>query len=213
MRGDQLVKVCGLREEGNVRDVLILRPDLVGFIFHPHSPRDASCTSPIGREVTAGAKRVGVFVDATPEKIEELVESWELDALQLHGRESPDTCSRLRERLKISVFKAFPVGEELPLISPYEGSCDLYLFDTKGRDHGGNGVVFDWSLLAGYEGTTGFLLAGGIGPETAESLTTFCHPCWRGIDINSRVEKSPGVKDIGAAERVITRFREMRSGG
>lgn len=207
-----IVKVCGLREEANVREVMGVSPDMVGFIFHPSSPRSVCSSVPVSKEVTKDALRVGVFVDASVEVIEEASHKWKLQALQLHGRETPDRCGLLKERLNIKIFKAFPVGDELPALSHFEGVCDLYLFDTKGENAGGNGVSFDWSLLKAYTGKTDFLLSGGIGPKNIETLASVNHERCCGIDINSRVELSPGVKDIAAVTSVIASFREMGSG-
>ena len=210
-----LIKVCGLREAGNIEAVAGLRPDFIGFVFHPASPRHAGATlrPELLRALPPDIRKVGVFVDETPAQILATVASFGLDAAQLHGQEPPAECADLR-RAGVLVIKAFPVGETVDwaAVQPYEGHCDYYLFDTKGAAPGGNGTAFDWELLRGYPLATPYLLAGGLGPEHAAALAELHLPGLAGVDLNSRFEMAPGRKDpIQLAEAIVI-LRHSRGG-
>ena len=144
------------------------------------------------------AKRVGVFVDSPRKEVERKAERFGLQVLQLHGGESPDYCRRLRETLGLPLVKAFHLAEteDLRRTEPYEGLCDFFLFEPLTCLPGGSGKTLDWQLLHHYEGRTPFLLSGGIGPDSIEALRRFHHPRWAGIDLNSRFELAPGLKDV-----------------
>ena len=159
-----------------------------------------------------GKKRVGVFVNAEVEEVLNAVHDYELHYVQLHGEESPEYCQLLRtiseatSMRKFEIIKAFRVEQSfdfsnLSLFSPH---CAYFLFDTKGVAHGGTGEQFDWSLLQDYQGLTPFLLSGGIGPESVATLRAFRHPQFYGVDINSRFESAPGLKDIEKIEAFIS---------
>lgn len=187
-----IIKVCGMRDAENIRELEALGADWMGMIFWPHSSRYvAQCPS----YLPGSLKKVGVFVDADEDYIRRYAKACQLDIIQLHGHEPPALAMALRP---LTVIKAFSIAsvEDLQQTKPYEGVADYFLFDTKGKSAGGNGQKFDWSLLHHYHGQTPFLLSGGIGPEDAESLRAFHHPMWAGIDLNSRFETEPGLKDI-----------------
>ena len=189
-------KVCGMREAGNIREVEALGIDWMGFIFWAHSARNVSLKPDY---LPSRCKRVGVFVNAPMAFIREKVREFGLDILQLHGREDADFIRQLRTELpSLSVVKALNVAreEDLEQSKRYEGLCDYFLFDTKAEKVGGNGKSFDWEILHSYKGNTPFLLSGGIGPDDKERLRAFHHPQMAGIDLNSRFEISPAVKDI-----------------
>ncbi|MCE1198117.1 MAG: phosphoribosylanthranilate isomerase [Marinilabiliales bacterium] len=209
-----IVKVCGLKDPANHAAVAALPGvDLTGMIFYPASPRfvqlppDAFET---GKETTT--HRVGVFVQEEVERVLELQERYRLEFLQLHGNESVDYVKELRKRMPAGtkIIKAFAVKSEesLALTHPFHGICDYFLFDTPGPGHGGTGRQFDWSVLEQYVGETPFLLSGGIAPEHLSVLYTFDHPRWAGIDLNSRFETEPGIKDIEKLSQFIAQFRE-----
>ena len=143
---------------------------------------------------------VGVFVDATIEDILQYINDYTLDIIQLHGHEAPDFIQRLRSLCgdSIATIKAFNIAttEDIDATKPYEGVVDYFLFDTKGKSVGGNGEKFDWSVLEAYRSDTHFLLSGGIGLDDAERVKGFCHPKCVGIDLNSKFEVSPALKDI-----------------
>lgn len=189
-------KVCGMREDGNIREVEALGIDWMGFIFWAHSARNVSLKPDY---LPSRCKRVGVFVNAPMAFIREKVREFGLDILQLHGGEDADFIRQLRTELpSLSVVKALNVAreEDLEQSKRYKGLCDYFLFDTKAEKVGGNGKAFDWDILHSYKGNTPFLLSGGIGPDDKERLRAFHHPQMAGIDLNSRFEIRPAVKDI-----------------
>ena len=191
-----IIKVCGMREGTNIRAVESLGIDWMGLIFWPRSGRYVSERPDY---LPRQAKRVGVFVDEDPETIKQIAEDYALDLIQLHGHESPEQIAHLSSlRSHLAVIKAFSIAtaEDLAQVSAYEGLVDYFLFDTKGPSVGGNGTQFDWQVLAHYHGQTPFLLSGGIGPEDAERIRAFHHPQCIGIDLNSRFEQAPGLKDV-----------------
>jgi phosphoribosylanthranilate isomerase len=152
-------------------------------------------------------KRVGVFVDEDPEEVKRLADNYSLDYIQLHGHETPEVISYLRTSASPHprMIKAFNIAteEDLSQTLPYEGLADLFLFDTKGQSVGGNGEKFNWDVLDAYQGSTPFLLSGGIGPDDAAQVNAFRHPKCIGIDLNSRFELSPGLKDIAKLKEFI----------
>ena len=192
-----IVKVCGMREAENIRAVEALGVDWMGFIFWEHSSR---CVSQRPAYLPTRAKRVGVFVDASLDVVCQHVEAFGLDVVQLHGSESPTFLHDLRNALAgtVLIVKAFSIAtrDDLLQTSLYEGLADFFLFDTKAQLVGGNGRKFDWSVLAHYDGSTPFLLSGGIGPDDASRLSAFSHPRLAGIDLNSRFEISPALKNV-----------------
>ena len=187
-----MVKVCGMRDAENIREVEALGIDLMGFIFWPKSSRYVSERPAY---LPTNCKRVGVFVDEDIETVKRITEDYALDFIQLHGHESRAYCAQLKG---LKLIKAFNIAttEEFKQTEPYTGIVDYFLFDTKGKSVGGNGEKFDWSVLSAYDGETPFLLSGGIGPDDAGRVKTFRHPKCLGIDLNSRFEQAPGLKDI-----------------
>jgi phosphoribosylanthranilate isomerase len=151
-------------------------------------------------------RKVGVFVDASLDAIRQYVEDYQLDIIQLHGQESPETLKALKP---LKLIKAFNIAtpEDLQKTVAYEGLADYFLFDTKGKSVGGNGEKFDWSVLDSYQGETPFLLSGGIGSEDAQGIKTFHHPKCIGIDLNSRFETEPGLKDITKLKQFLEAIR------
>lgn len=202
-----IIKVCGMTQSDNIQAVETLGVDWMGFIFYNRSPRcvvQKPCIMP------QRAQRVGVFVNATLEDIALHIKTYGLHYVQLHGDESPHFCHMVAA-LDVGVIKAFSLAEahDLEATRCYEGCCSYYLFDTKTKLlRGGSGAMFNWQLLTAYDGTTPFLLSGGIGPEQIEALRTFHHPQWAGIDLNSRFESSPGVKDVALLQTFINELKQ-----
>lgn len=200
------IKLCGMREPDNIRAAARLPLGWMGFVFYPPSPRYAGALPPVllSESWPETIRKTGVFVNETEERIHDIARRYGLDTLQLHGKESPDSCRRLRLSGR-EVIKAFSVAgaADLAACAAYEGCCDYYLFDTKTPHYGGSGCRFDWNLLAAYRGDTPFLLSGGIGEEQLGQLRRFSHPCWAGIDLNSRFETVPGKKDTGKIGRFL----------
>lgn len=191
------VKVCGMRNAANISRVASLKPDYMGFIFYAPSPR---CCMGIDPNVIAALPEsiepVMVTVDMKENDIIRLADKYGFRIVQLHGAESPDMCWSLRER-GFNVIKAMGLRtpEDLKNLEKYQGTVDLFLFDTACATKGGSGVKFDWKILDSYTLDVDFLLSGGIGPEDAEELNDFFHPKFVGIDLNSRFETAPGLKD------------------
>jgi len=220
MINDKLIKVCGMTDGENIRAVEALDIDLMGFIFWAGSKRfvDQKPTY-----LPTRTKRVGVFVDAEIPQVLSTATDFALDYIQLHGSESPAYIGRLRETLSAQedqslspqIIKALNIAEpsDLEKAMTYEGVVDLLLFDTKGKAVGGNGISFDWEILKSYSGTTPYLLSGGIGPEDVPRLRTFFasedQEGWKkciGIDLNSRFERSPAMKDPQSIQQFITQL-------
>lgn len=187
-----IVKVCGMRDAQNIRDVEKLGVDWIGMIFWSQSKR---FVAEVPSYLPKHQKRVGVFVDAPLEDIRQHISDYQLNIIQLHGQESPDYVKALKPHTTIKAFN-IAKADDLVQTEQYEGIADYFLFDTKGLMVGGNGQKFDWSVLTAYHGKTPFLLSGGIGLDDAESIGSFHHPCCIGIDLNSRFEISPALKDI-----------------
>lgn len=197
-----IIKVCGMRDADNIRQVDALGIDWMGFIFWPKSSR---YVAEVPRYLPTKCKRVGVFVDASIGDVMTIAEQFQLDFIQLHGQESPSYITQLRSHFShlspIKIIKAFNIAtaDDFESTKLYEDYVDYFLFDTKGKSVGGNGEKFDWSVLSAYTGKTPYLLSGGISPTDADQLHVQCSmfhgPCV-GIDLNSRFESSPGYKNV-----------------
>jgi len=199
------LKVCGMRETENILDVANLQPDYMGLIFYERSPRFVENSIP---ELSSDIKRTGVFVNATIDFILIKAHDYKLKAIQLHGEESSEFCKELKSALnkEIEIIKVFSIKESFNFeeLASYEGIVDFFLFDTKGKNKGGNGTVFNWNVLKEYPSQTPFFLSGGIGLEEIEeikSLHTYFLKDNRSdllyaVDVNSKFEISPGNKNV-----------------
>ncbi|MEL6675963.1 MAG: phosphoribosylanthranilate isomerase [Bacteroidota bacterium] len=191
-------KVCGMREAHNIEALGKLAPDFMGLIFYPPSSRyvaDDSLADWLRQRNTPPL--VGVFVNASLEEVEEKIERFGLAYVQLHGQESPAFCQAMKA-LGVGVIKVFSVGSQFDFqeLQAFESHVDYFLFDTKGKLPGGNGVVFNWDILQEYQGDTPFFLSGGIGLDQLARLQAFSHPAFYGIDLNSKFELQPALKNI-----------------
>lgn len=202
-----------MRDERNVEEVTALDIDLMGFIFYAKSPRFVEKFPITAAKAPA---RVGVFVNEPEDGILRKVLECGLDWVQLHGDETPGLCAELKKKLKdlkpeVRIIKAVGIGtpEDLYKCPAYDGYADMLLLDTRCDDYGGSGSSFDWNMLGRYCASTPFLLSGGIGPEDAGRITANLHPKCAGIDLNSRFETAPGVKDAGKINVFIDKFRKM----
>lgn len=208
------IKVCGIREKENMLAVAALQPDMMGFIFFPASPRYMlNKLQPEDLELLPQhIRKVGVFVNETEAHMTAIAEKYQLQAVQLHGNETPELCAKMK-LAGYFVIKAFGINDEMKWdkLQDYTGSCDMFLFDTASSSHGGTGRLFDWSLLQVYTGTTPFLLSGGIGPEQAAAIRAFQHPAFAGVDVNSRFETAPGLKDVEALQTFISQIPISRN--
>ena len=209
-----IIKICGVSDPENLRQVDRLDADWIGLNFYPPSPRymNLRALPPAGSDEP---ERVGVFVDEMPQTILSRIVAFHLDIVQLHGCERAVMIQNLRRsvvpdiRENLVVVKAINVATaaDFSQCGEYEGVVDYFLFDTKGALHGGNGEKFNWDLLDAYQGKTPFLLSGGIGPDDADALRAIRHPLFRGVDVNSKFETAPGVKDIDLLRSFIKRLR------
>jgi phosphoribosylanthranilate isomerase len=195
------IKVCGITQMKQLQQLDGLNIDFAGFIFHKDSPRYVG--DKISKDEMQSAdfdvKKVGVFVNAGYDEIMETVEDYGLDIVQLHGDETPELCEQLME--EVEVIKAFSIGNSDvsidEMIEDYDEVCDYYLFDTKVNGAtGGTGVKFDWKKIAKSKIEKPFFLSGGISVDDTAQIKAFKHPDYFGIDVNSKFEKSPGVKDM-----------------
>ena len=224
------IKVCGMRDPENIHAVKELGIDFLGLIFWPKSSRyvkDITVRAgnipdiPTELGMTKSQERqpatVGVFVNEMPQTVVTHAYNYKLDYIQLHGEESPTYIDNLKRTLipdimpEIKVIKALSICEadDIKRWRQYKDHTDLILFDTKCDCVGGSGKQFDWSVLEGYDGDIPFLLSGGIGPKDAERVKRFSHPMCIGIDINSRFEIAPAMKDISKLRTFINEIQQQ----
>ena len=192
------LKVCGMRDAENIRQLLALKPDYMGFIFFEKSPRYVGddLDEDLLKSFPNSTQKVGVFVNAPIEYLKEQVRKYELNLVQLHGDESVDYVAELYT-LGIRVIKVFSVGASFnPELSRYKPFVEFFLFDTKGQARGGSGKTFDWNLLRNYDLNLPFFLSGGIGLENVGDLSSLEGLPVHAIDVNSRFEQAPGLKNI-----------------
>lgn len=203
------IKVCGITQQENLEALSALPIDWFGFIRYPLSKRHVKDLNLL--ETSIPQKKVVVFVDASAKEIMDFTKKNQVDYCQLHGGESPQTCQLLKAN-GVNVIKAFSVDEQFDfsLCQPFEEHCDYFLFDTKGKNPGGNGIRFDWKILKQYKGKVPFLLSGGIGPDHLEDITQFAHSQWAGIDLNSQFEKKPGLKDIKQLSEFLKNLKVLQ---
>jgi phosphoribosylanthranilate isomerase len=204
------IKICGMREPENILEVSNLKPDLMGFIFYPGSPRYAGETlSPeIVTNLPETIKRVGVFVNADPEKINLIIRKYSLDMVQLHGEETPEICRRL-SATGIDVIKAFSLKENSDFRScnNYIDYTKFFLFDSSTTKYGGSGRKFDWHILEKYDLGHPFFLSGGVAQEDVKDIQKITNSAFYGVDLNSRFEVQPGLKDIEKLKIFISGIR------
>ncbi len=191
------IKVCGMRNPGNLEQVCALRPDFVGFIFYSGSKRFVgdSPDRALFRIPSPEIQKVGVFVNESMSTVKKAFNRFALHLVQLHGNESPDYCSRLSQE-GIPVIKALDARADLALMEAYREHVKYFLFDTPDPGYGGTGRKFDWSLLKGIPASLSFLLGGGIGPGDEAGVLNLDHQGMLGVDLNSRFEVTPGFKDV-----------------
>lgn len=197
-KGPVQLKVCGMNK--NTSEVASFRPDYMGFIFWEPSKRYFEGNMPL---IPHGIKKVGIFVNSSIEEIKGLVNRFELVCAQLHGKESAAFCDELKKQIPhLLIIKVFSIKDDFDfkVLNHFEDVCDYYLFDTKGKLPGGNGYTFNWEVLKKYPSTKPYFLSGGIGLENANDILEFLERaeskyCYA-IDVNSKFEIEPGLKDI-----------------
>ncbi|MDQ7917463.1 phosphoribosylanthranilate isomerase [Mesonia sp. MT50] len=185
-----------MKHPDNIKKVSALSPDYIGFIFYKKSPR---YLTQIPENIPEGIKKTGVFVNEEYDQILDKVRLFNLQAVQLHGEESVELCEKLRHQ-NLEVIKAFSIDDDFNFekIHSYQKVTDYFLFDTKGKNYGGNGLAFNWSILQNYRFSHPFFLSGGIGLEHSEEIKKINDSSLPlvGIDLNSKFEIAPGLKDI-----------------
>jgi phosphoribosylanthranilate isomerase len=216
------LKVCGMKYSENISEIASLNPDYLGFIFYGKSPRNFEGEI---TDIPSAIKKTGVFVDAPLEFILGKIRKYNFRAIQLHGDESASFCEEIKLELAkeektsaIEIIKVFSIKEEFDfrILKEFEKSVDYFLFDTKGRNKGGNGETFDWEILKNYPSRIPFFLSGGIGTDEIESIKELYsyfekqgkqHLLYS-VDVNSRFEATPGFKNV----EMLRKFsRELKS--
>lgn len=194
-----LIKVCGMKYPKNIQELNSLDIDFMGLIFYNKSKRFISQKIP-----EINIPKVGVFVNEKKKVIEEKIKEYDLSFIQLHGDETPDFCKSLPSK-KVKIIKAFRVDDNFnfDVTKKYESVCDYFLFDAKGKNYGGNGIVFNWDILNQYQGTLPFFLSGGIHIHSTEDIKNFQHNKLFALDINSGFEVEPGLKNVNLIQEFI----------
>lgn len=208
------LKVCGMREAVNIRQLLELDPQYMGFIFYEKSPRyvGEQLDVTLLLSIPKTTKKVGVFVNANFDFILKNVRKYGLDFVQLHGTETPEFCRNLKSK-GINIIKAFAVDSSFNFmqLNNFKPYCDYFLFDTKGDNYGGNGQIFDWSLLLRYDNEKPFFLSGGIEVTSVEKLSEYNDLNIHAVDVNSKFEIEPGLKDIKQLKILKSRLSAQKS--
>ena len=204
---DLKFKVCGMKFAVNIAAVAGLQPDYLGFIFYDKSPRYISDVSAeLIKYIPSEIKTVGVFVNEDLEIVKKKINLYQLKAVQLHGSEAPEYCAELKTNFNnLEVIKAFGLDQEFDfsILDPYENEVDFFLFDTKTKAHGGSGKTFDWEILNNYTLDEPYFLSGGIDLEHVDAVLGINDERLYALDINSRFEIEPGVKDVEKIKELV----------
>jgi phosphoribosylanthranilate isomerase len=200
------IKICGLKHKTNLFDVVEAGVDYVGMIFYEKSPRfvlDSLYPEDVWF-LPDEVEKIGVFVNASFDEIKKYAKLYQLNLIQLHGNETPEVCKQLQD-LGYGVIKAFGVDESFDFnsLNPYQSSVDFFLFDTKTSDHGGSGITFDWNILTNYTLDIPIFIGGGVGLENLNELLNFNFPFLYSVDMNSKLEIEPGLKDISKVQKAV----------
>jgi phosphoribosylanthranilate isomerase len=203
------IKVCGLMDGENIKAVTALRPDYMGFIFYGPSPRFVSdLPAEVLDNIPPYIEKAAVFVNEKAETINALIHKYNFDIIQLHGSESVEFCASFKN--KVTVFKAFGISGDFDFeqLKDYADSVDFFLFDAKTEIYGGSGNTFDWTVLDKYKLNVPFFLSGGISPDNLEDVKNIDHPQFYGIDLNSKFETAPGIKNIEQLEQAFETIKQ-----
>jgi phosphoribosylanthranilate isomerase len=207
MKSALKIKVCGMREPKNLEQLCSIAPDYIGYIFYSESKRFVGLRPDpaLFKIPPSGITKVGVFVNEQINRVRQLVEEYQLDMVQLHGNESPLYCEKLME-LEVPVIKTInpPYGSDK---EDFTGVVRSLLFDSPGPGWGGTGQKFDWSLVMDQSIPVPFFLSGGIGPGDAKAIREMSQENLLGVDLNSRFELAPGLKDIGLLKDFFIEIR------
>lgn len=201
-----------MRNRENIDALADLQPDYMGFIFYPGSKRYADKLDvPTLNNLPVSIIKTGVFVDASAQEIRKIVENYNLGAVQLHGGETPTVCRELKSA-GVEVIKAFGVDESFNfgILDQYENAVDYFLFDTKTSQHGGSGRIFDWNLLKAYRLDKPYFLSGGLSSENINNILSITDRRLYALDLNSRFEVEPGLKNIEQLKTFFTTFKSLQ---
>jgi len=204
------IKVCGLKNAENIKAVSALAPDYMGFIFYDKTPRFAKELSAKAlKDIPATIIKTAVFVNETPENIAAIVDKYKFDAIQLHGNEGPEVCALFKGN--VTVIKAFGVSPDFDFdqLYAYADHVDYFLFDAKTAIHGGSGQIYDWEVLNDYKLDIPFFLSGGLSLDNMDEIETIKNPQFYGVDLNSRFEISPGIKDIQKLKQAFAFIKQI----
>ncbi len=210
------LKICGLTEKKNIEMVQRYQPDYLGFIFYPPSPRyiakwrTKEFMETI-KQIPSTIKRCGVFVDASLADILEVIKSFDLQVIQLHGKESPAFCTGLKTLCNLPIIKAFGIDENFDFqsLKAFNEVADYFLFDTQTQLKGGSGKMFDWTLLANYQEDKPYFLSGGIGLSELDQMSQLKDERCFAIDVNSKLESAPGIKDPEKVKDFINKWNSL----
>ncbi len=200
------IKVCGMRQPDNIRDVASCNPDYLGFIFYDKSKRfvGEELEIEVLKGINPSIKKVGVFVNHSTSYIENKIEKYELSLIQLHGDESIEQCKELKSK-GFTIVKVFQVDNDFDfrIIEPYKKQVDYFLFDTKSEGYGGTGKKFDWSIFDRYDNEVPLFLSGGLDIESIEEIKKLSKLNIHALDINSKFEVEAGRKDVDLIKKFI----------
>jgi phosphoribosylanthranilate isomerase len=202
------IKICGLKYPDNINEIADLKPDYMGFICYAPSPRYATdLQSETLAALPASVYKTAVFVNEDAETITKLIDTYNFDAVQLHGNEDPEFCKLFKN--KVIVIKAFGLDKDFNFerLNEFAGSVDYFLFDTKTDLHGGSGKSFDWTLLGNYKLDIPFFLSGGLSLDNLDEVRSIDHFQFYGVDLNSKFEMEPGLKDIDKLKKAFELLR------
>lgn len=197
-------KVCGLRDKENILEIIGLVPDYIGFIFYPKSARYAGDQDLEFIRALSTVKKVAVFVNASETEINNVLDSYPFDVVQLHGAESPTFCETIRSK-GVEVIKAFGLDDDFDFnqLTDYQSVVDYFLFDTKTVLHGGSGKRFDWKILEQYKANVPYFISGGIDEDAFREAKKIDDDRLYCIDINSKFELESGIKSIPRLKAVL----------
>ena len=203
------LKICGMRDEENIRQVAACSPDFMGFIFYPGSPRYVSNDFKIPSDFSNSVERVGVFVAESTDSMVKLAKLHKLSFIQLHGGEPAAQCKELKQQ-GFGVIKVFSMADafDFQVLKNFVPVVDYFLFDTKSIMHGGSGKTFDWSLLNRYTEDVPFFLSGGLTLQNVDSALNLENKKLAGLDINSGLELKPGLKDVSRVRDLIVKLKD-----
>jgi len=202
------IKICGLKHPGNINEIADLKPDYMGFICYAPSPRFATDLQTKTLDaLPASIYKTAVFVNEDAETITKLIDTYNFNVIQLHGNEDPEFCRSFKH--KVTVIKAFGLDKDFDFerLNNFTGSVDYFLFDTKTDLHGGSGKSFDWGLLDNYKLDIHFFLSGGLSLDNLEEVRSINHRQFYGVDLNSKFEIGPGLKNIDKLKKAFELLR------